>query len=345
MVELDYNSHKNSREERNRSPLPPNDKLNGRRPYREDEKISRRRNDSYHDYENKNRESRRDYASGEMPNDAYFSERQKERESSRKSIWERSPSRSPSFDIDEPVSKSSKRKNEAKHKSRKKSRKSKSNKKKSKKSKRYSSEEESSSSSSVSSDEQEIRKKVSKNTISNREESSEEEYQEMKPEFVKPLPLKTKPKVDLDESDLITVNDFKKGGTSVVEEEDDFGPAPPLEFVVKSTGYGGDMLDGEGSAMAAYLQSGKRIPRRGEIGLTSDDITKYEEVGFVMSGSRHQMMNSVRVRKENQVISAEEKKSLLVFSQQERMRKEAEIIGGFKELVSNTFARLEKGKE
>ena len=30
--------------------------------------------------------------------------------------------------------------------------------------------------------------------------------------------------------------------------------------------------------MAAYIAEGKRIPRRGEIGLTSEEITAYEEV-------------------------------------------------------------------
>ena len=38
--------------------------------------------------------------------------------------------------------------------------------------------------------------------------------------------------------------------------------------------------------MAAYVESGKRIPRRGEIGLTSNEIVTYEDVGYVMSGSR-----------------------------------------------------------
>ncbi len=38
--------------------------------------------------------------------------------------------------------------------------------------------------------------------------------------------------------------------------------------------------------MAAYIAEGKRIPRRGEIGLTSDEIVAYEETGYVMSGSR-----------------------------------------------------------
>ena len=38
--------------------------------------------------------------------------------------------------------------------------------------------------------------------------------------------------------------------------------------------------------MAAYVEDGKRIPRRGEIGLTSDEIVDFETSGFVMSGSR-----------------------------------------------------------
>lgn len=46
------------------------------------------------------------------------------------------------------------------------------------------------------------------------------------------------------------------------------------------------MLPGEGAAMAAYIAEGKRIPRRGEIGLTSNEIQQFEDVGYVMSGSR-----------------------------------------------------------
>lgn len=50
--------------------------------------------------------------------------------------------------------------------------------------------------------------------------------------------------------------------------------------------YGKALLPGEGAAMAAYIAEGKRIPRRGEIGLTSNEITGYEDSGYVMSGSR-----------------------------------------------------------
>lgn len=48
--------------------------------------------------------------------------------------------------------------------------------------------------------------------------------------------------------------------------------------------------------MAAYVQSGKRIPRRGEVGLSADQISKFEDLGYVMSGSRHSRMNAIRIR-------------------------------------------------
>lgn len=51
--------------------------------------------------------------------------------------------------------------------------------------------------------------------------------------------------------------------------------------------YGKALLPGEGAAMAAYVAEGKRIPRRGEIGLTSEQIQSFEAVGYVMSGSRY----------------------------------------------------------
>ena len=50
--------------------------------------------------------------------------------------------------------------------------------------------------------------------------------------------------------------------------------------------FGHALLPGEGEAMAAYVEAGKRIPRRGEIGLTSGEIETYEDSGYVMSGSR-----------------------------------------------------------
>lgn len=56
-------------------------------------------------------------------------------------------------------------------------------------------------------------------------------------------------------------------------------------FIFSSFGHA--LLPGEGAAMAEYVKAGKRIPRRGEIGLTSCEIADFEKSGYVMSGSRY----------------------------------------------------------
>ena len=38
-----------------------------------------------------------------------------------------------------------------------------------------------------------------------------------------------------------------------------------------------------------------------QVGLSADQISKFEDLGYVMSGSRHSRMNAIRLRKENQV--------------------------------------------
>ena len=45
-------------------------------------------------------------------------------------------------------------------------------------------------------------------------------------------------------------------------------------------------------------------------------------------------MNAIRIRKENQVISAEEKRAVMLFNQEEKSKKENKIISDFRELVS-----------
>lgn len=72
------------------------------------------------------------------------------------------------------------------------------------------------------------------------------------------------------------------------DDDMEVGPVPIHlgDNKMNERSYGGALLAGEGSAMAAYVQDGKRIPRRGEIGLESDEIENYEHAGFVMSGSR-----------------------------------------------------------
>lgn len=122
------------------------------------------------------------------------------------------------------------------------------------------------------------------------------------------------------------------------EETDVVGPLPDNTDDGTSGGlshmdYGKALLPGEGAAMAAYIAEGKRIPRRGEIGLTSEEIVNYEQMGFVMSGSRHRHMEAVRLRKENQIYSADEKRILQNFNYEERTKRESKILSQFRELV------------
>ncbi|KAG9511161.1 Protein henna, partial [Fragariocoptes setiger] len=128
----------------------------------------------------------------------------------------------------------------------------------------------------------------------------------------------------MEEADF--VNELKKGkagssksGTNTTSDNQlDFGKA---------------LLPGEGAAMAHYVAEGKRIPRRGEIGLTSEEIESFERAGYVMSGSRHRRMEAVRLRKENQIYSADEQKALAMFNKEEQARREQKLISSFKEII------------
>lgn len=63
------------------------------------------------------------------------------------------------------------------------------------------------------------------------------------------------------------------------EEETVIGPELTHATRLGHTNYGHALLPGEGDRMAAYVASGKRIPRRGEVGLTADQISHFEGLG------------------------------------------------------------------
>jgi hypothetical protein len=97
--------------------------------------------------------------------------------------------------------------------------------------------------------------------------------------------------------------------------------------------FGKALLPGEGAAMAAYVAEGKRIPRRGEVGYTSEQIEKFEKQGYVMSGSRHRRMEAVRVRKESQIYSAEEKRLLVMLDREERAKKHQKLQSYLNQII------------
>ncbi|KAG2279926.1 hypothetical protein Bca52824_051146 [Brassica carinata] len=79
----------------------------------------------------------------------------------------------------------------------------------------------------------------------------------------------------------------------------------PLPKAEGHISYGGALRPGEGHAISQYVQQGKHIPRRGEVVLNADEI---------------QRMNAIRIRKENQVYSAEDKRALAMFNYEEKAK-------------------------
>ena len=137
--------------------------------------------------------------------------------------------------------------------------------------------------------------------------------------------------VEKSTSSKYTSSKSKKHGTNDIDQT--IGPVVRHTSGLTHKDFGHALLPGEGAAMAAYIAEGKRIPRRGEIGLTSDEIATFEDVGYVMSGSRHRRMEAVRIRKENQIYSADEKRALAMFSKEERQKRENKILSQFKEMI------------
>jgi len=113
--------------------------------------------------------------------------------------------------------------------------------------------------------------------------------------------------------------------------EDSIGPMPLPQL--KSSGYGSHLLPGEGDAIARFIKENKRIPRRGEIGMTSDEIAKFEGQGWVMSGTRHKKMNAMRLKKESQIYSIEEKRALAMANIEEKINRENKVIADFREIL------------
>ncbi|XP_013108593.1 NKAP family protein CG6066 [Stomoxys calcitrans] len=297
----------------------------------------------------------------------YLQQRREEREKigimGVEDVWGKSPSHPEKYSDDEdddvqllehtyqgPKKKKSKK---GKKKSSKKSKKNKKSKKKKKtKSKKKemsssseSSSEESSSSSESSSD--------SSNTDTYTSDSEEEIWVEKTNDSSKklkrsknkkkPKKLKKKSKKSQETGGKYEAKPNTKPLTStVVNEEDDFGPTLRHTGGLNQKDFGRALLPGEGAAMAAYIAEGKRIPRRGEIGLTSEEIATFESVGYVMSGSRHRRMEAVRIRKENQIYSADEKRALAMFSKEERQKRENKILSQFKDMVNSKLHAKEK---
>ncbi|CAI9755335.1 unnamed protein product [Fraxinus pennsylvanica] len=120
---------------------------------------------------------------------------------------------------------------------------------------------------------------------------------------------------------------IESGKKLTLEIEPVVGPVP-FPTAEGHISYGGALRPGEGDAIARYVQRGKHIPCscRVEVGLSAEEIQKFETLGYVMSGSGHQRMNAIRIRKENQVYSAEDKRALAMFNHEEKSKREQKVM-------------------
>merc|ERR1711991_81768 len=142
---------------------------------------------------------------------------------------------------------------------------------------------------------------------------------------------------DLAKSETETQNSKEAGDEKekTTERSRPIGPCLPPVSDAKVKGYGSGLYQGEGEAIANFVQKGMRIPRRGEVGLTSKQIEEFEALGYVMSGSRHKRMNAIRIRKENQVYSAEEKKALSVINFEEKAQREKKVMADMRKFLKS----------
>ncbi|CAH0476353.1 unnamed protein product [Peronospora belbahrii] len=150
---------------------------------------------------------------------------------------------------------------------------------------------------------------------------------------------------DLNENEKKQANKFKEavqGSRHDNDEEEEIGPKPLVtaeETAASTLNYGKALLPGEGAAIAQFVQKNMRIPRRGEVGWNGEEIENLENLGYVMSGSRHKRMNAVRIRKENQVYTAEEKRALALINFEEKQQRENAIMNDFKEMLTERLTK------
>lgn len=152
----------------------------------------------------------------------------------------------------------------------------------------------------------------------------------------------------LDAHDAREAAEFKAavlGNPAPLDVSDDDGPMPLPEAeaaAAMGADYGQALRPGEGAAIAAFVQKNMRVPRRGEIGLKSTEIEKLEAAGYVLSGSRHSRMNAVRIRKENQVYSAEEKRALALITFEEKQQAENKTMSQFRDMLTKRLRDQDK---
>jgi len=205
-----------------------------------------------------------------------------------------------------------------------------------------------SSSLSSSSSDSEAKAETEHNPSNSNDKMMQVSQMESKAEPIKPVTEAAKKKAaSTAESEMVWVATNEESSSSADDDDDDgdvgggggggdIGPkqVDDISSKLDRRDYGGAMLPGEADAIANFVQRGARIPRRGEVGLTSEEIASFETTGFVMSGSRHKRMNAIRIRKENQIYSAEEKRALTMVNFEEKLNREKKLMAQYQKLLN-----------
>eukprot|EP00388_Colpodella_angusta_P016698 GDKJ01041359.1.p1 GENE.GDKJ01041359.1~~GDKJ01041359.1.p1 ORF type:complete len:279 (-),score=44.48 GDKJ01041359.1:238-1074(-) len=100
------------------------------------------------------------------------------------------------------------------------------------------------------------------------------------------------------------------------------------------------LFKGEAEGMAAFARDGKRIPRRGEIGMDASQIEKLENIGYVMSGNRNKRMNAIRIEKEQKVLNLEKDRIASLQKIEQKFMKEHEQLAEFREILSKQNEKI-----
>ncbi|XP_071719704.1 uncharacterized protein [Rutidosis leptorrhynchoides] len=278
-------------------------------------------------------ETKNDESDSESESDDSESDSDDSRSRKKKRTKKSSRSRSRRKSVSETESDDSSEEDRRRRKNKKKSKKS--VKRKSSKRKRRSSSRKVTDSDSKESNDSDESEKLARSKLSKKssKKGSESSSSDDKSNSEKELKIKSQmddvEKTEVDGKVLMFRESQKKVN---LDEEPEVGPMP-MPKAEGHISYGGALRPGEGDAIAQYVQQGKRIPRRGEVGLSADEISKFEDLGYVMSGSRHQRMNAIRIRKENQVYSAEDKRALAMFNYEEKAKREQKVMADLQRLV------------
>lgn len=91
------------------------------------------------------------------------------------------------------------------------------------------------------------------------------------------------------------------------------------------------------SSSGAFLHG--EADRRGELGLSADQIRRFEELGNGMSDNRHQRMNFVRIRRENNAYSPEDRRALAEHTYDEKTKREAKVMADLRKMMAEHGAK------